>query len=63
MLHWMAKVRPFSSLYGLSDALVELIELNSGVLSLLKSDNGKLLRISILYLVTWVSRGACIMVT
>ena len=35
--------------------LVELDELSSGVPSFLKSDNGILLRIAILYLVTWVS--------
>ena len=47
----------FSNLYGPNDVLVELDELSSGVPSFLKSDNGKLLCIAILYLVTWVSRG------
>ena len=56
-----ARVRPFSNLYGLDAVPVELDELSSGVPSFLKSDNGKLIRIAILYLVmcivgvTWVS--------
>ena len=39
--------------------LVELDELSSGVPSFLKSDNGKLLRIAIFYLVTWLSNVHC----
>ena len=53
----------FPDLYGLNALLVELDELSSGVTSILKSDNGKLLRIAILYLVTWVSRGTWVIVT
>ena len=51
----------FSKFLGLNAALVELDELSSGVPSFLKSDHGKLLRIAILCLVTWVSRGTCVM--
>ena len=39
--------------------LVELDELSSGVPIFLKSDNGKLLRNAIIYLVTWVSHVNC----
>ena len=53
----------FSKFLGLNAVLVELDELSSGVLSFLKSDHGKLLRIAILCLVTWVSRGTCVMVS
>ena len=48
-----------SDLYGLNAVLVELDERSSGVPSFLKSDNGKLLRIAILHLVTWVSHVHC----
>ena len=47
----------FSKFLGLNAVLVELDELSSRVPSFLKSDHGKLLRIAILCLVTWVSRG------
>ena len=47
----------FSKFLGLNAVLVELDALSSGVPSFLKSDHGKLLRIAILCLVTWVSRG------
>ena len=53
----------FSKFLGLNAVLVELDELSSGVPSFLKSDHGKLLRIAILCLVTWVSRGTCVMVS
>ena len=53
----------FSKFLGLNAVLVELDELSSGVPSFLKSDHGKLLRIAILCLVTWVSCGACVMVS
>ena len=53
----------FSKFFGLTTVLVELDELSSGVPSFLKSDHGKLLRIAILCLVTWVSRGTCVMVS
>ena len=53
----------FSNLYGLNAVLIELDELSSGVPSFLKSGYGKLLRIAIIYLVTWVSCGICVMVT
>ena len=53
----------FSKLLGLNAVLVELDELSSGVPSFLKSDHGKLLHIAILCLVTWVSRGTCVMVS
>ena len=53
----------FSKFLGLNVLLVELDELSSGVPSFLKSDHGKLLRIAILCLVTWVSRGTCVMVS
>ena len=54
----------FSKFLGLNAVLVELDELNSGVPSFLKSDHGKLLRIAIICLVTWVSRGTtCVMVS
>ena len=43
--------------------LVELDELSSGAPSFFKSEHGKLLRIAILCLVTWVSRGTCVMVS
>ena len=49
-------IQLFSNLYGLNAVLVELDELCSGMPSLLKSDNGKLLRIAILYFVTWYMR-------
>ena len=42
---------------------VELDELSSGVPNFLKSDHGKLLRLAILCLVTWMSRGTCVMVS
>ena len=53
----------FSKFLGLNAVLVELDELSSGVPSFLKSDHGKLLRIAILCLGTWVSRGTCVMVS
>ena len=53
----MSRVPLFSKFLGLNAVLVELDELSSGVSSFLKSDHGKLLRIAILCLVTWVSRG------
>ena len=53
----------FSKFLELNAVLVELDELSSGVPSFLKSDQGKLLRIAILCLVTWVSRGTCVMVS
>ena len=53
----------FSKFLRLNAVLVELDELSSGVPSFLKSDHGKLLRIAILCLVTWVSRGTCVMVS
>ena len=53
----------FSKFLRLNALLVELDELNSGAPSFLKSDYGKLLRIAILCLVTWVSRGTCVMVS
>ena len=53
----------FSKFLGLNAVLVELDELSSGVPSFLKSDHGKLLRIAILCLVTWVSRGTCVMIS
>ena len=53
----------FSKFLGLTAVLVELDDLSSGVPSFLKSDHGKLLRIAILCLVTWVSRGTCVMVS
>ena len=53
----------FSKFLGLNAVLVELDELSSGVPSFLKSDHGKLLRITILCLVTWVSHGTCVMVS
>ena len=53
----------FSKFLGLNAVLVELDELSSGVPSFLKSDHGKLLRIAIHCLVTWVSRGTCVMVS
>ena len=53
----------FSKFFGLNAVLVELDELSSGVPSFLKSDHGKLLCITILCLVTWVSRGTCVMVS
>ena len=53
----------FSKFLGLNAVLVELDELRSGVPTFLKSDHGKLLRIAILCLVTWVSRGTCVMVS
>ena len=53
----------FSKFLGLNAVLVELDELSSGVPSFMKSDHGKLLRIAILCLVTWVSRGTCAMVS
>ena len=53
----------FSKFFGLNAVLVELDELSSGVPSFFKSDHGKLFRISILCLVTWVSRGTCVMVS
>ena len=43
------RVRPFLNLYGLNAVLVELDELSSGVPSFLKSDNGKMLRIAIIF--------------
>ena len=57
------RVRPFFKVLGLNAVLVELDELSSGVPSFLKSDHGKLLRIAILCLVTWVSRGTSVMVS
>ena len=53
----------FSKFLGLNAVLVKLDELSSGVPSFLKSDHGKLLRIAILCLVTWMSRGICVMVS
>ena len=53
----------FSKFLGLNAVLVELDELSSGVPSFSKSDHGKLLRTAILCLVTWVSRGTCVMVS
>ena len=53
----------FSKFLGLNAVLVELDDLSSGKPSFLKSDHGKLLRIAILCLVTWVSRGTCVMVS
>ena len=53
----------FSKFLRLNAVLVELDELSSGAPSFLKSDHGKLLRIAILCLVTWVSRGTCVMVS
>ena len=53
----------FSKFLRLNAVLVELDDLSSGVPSFLKSDHGKLLRIAILCLVTWVSRGKCVMVS
>ena len=60
-----SRVRPFFKVFGAQrcHVLVELDELSSGVPSFLKSDHGKLLRIAILCLVTWVSRGTCVMVS
>ena len=51
----------FSKFLGLNAVLVELDELSLEVPSFLKSDHGKLLRIAILCLVTWVSRGTLYM--
>ena len=53
----------FSKFLGLNAVLVELDELSSRVPSFLKSDHGKLLRIAIFCLVTWVSRGTSVMVS
>ena len=53
----------FSKFLRLNAVLVELDELSSGVPSFFKSEHGKLLRIAILCLVTWVSRGTCVMVS
>ena len=53
----------FSKFLRLNAVLVELDELSSGAPSFLKYDHGKLLRIAILCLVTWVSRGTCVMVS
>ena len=58
-----ARLRPFSKFLGLNAVLVEFDELSLGVPRFLKSDHGKLLRIAILCLVTWVSRGTCVMVS
>ena len=51
----------FSKFLVLNAVLAELDELSSGVPSFLKFDHGKLLRIAILSLVTWVSRGTLYM--
>ena len=53
----------FSKFLRLNAVLVELDELSSGVPRFFKSEHGKLLRIAILCLVTWVSRGTCVMVS
>ena len=60
---WKVGCALFSKFLGLNAVLVELDELSSGVPSFLKSDHGLLLRIAILCLVTWVSRGSCVMVS
>ena len=62
-LAWWVGCALFSKFIGLNAVLVELDELSSGVPSFMKSDHGKLLRIAILCLVTWVSRGTCVMVS
>ena len=63
IVHLILGCALFSKFLGLNAVLVELDELSSGVPSFLKSDHGKLLRIAILCLVTWVSRGTCVMVS